>query len=796
MEQPSTTGSSIDTGDAASNTATDAGYSQTDMGKEGADPAMPVPEHRQMQEHLPQQGEIEEWVPPMRTLSPNPSMDNQMARTLEEDELPRICRRFKTGDHSITTTGQYDKMIYTLTPSGEYPDYCRVGSSVVASRGVNFTYSNLTYRVESRLLPAACSGSLDAGKRRTAVVQTYRNDELPEGTNHMKVMFTSAMQVGTIDPAQLTPWMISNVPNGRAVSSVVSPYLGVTNTALAANLSDALLNNLIFHDNSALYAKLHYFALLTDLNLHAGINTTARAFPQGVPVTWMNLRGANADAQAVNAKVAAGEIIFVYNKDIEMGDLMYIYSLAAAGMRLTTAANVSKPDAQYVEWDAIPITILATEDAPVAPPATAPPAECWAAFAQKLATARAEWKDNCMGLYMAMDLVGLRYVNIGTAARAEWVPITNQFNLDHYHVHRPTDYNYMLRIFHIMPEYDETYRLEIQAFTTQPRQVRVNIALLFNAMISAFTTTYLYSLSLTKKDLAVWVTGNQQDVACLLTVFGDGITMPSPASQSKECMIYAIPAAAIKAYVGFTVMQGIHHQDTWLGSVGAYAHRVGAIPGNDTEPPRFGTVLAIDTFCLARPLEWAVLGPRPSIDASHDLTFSRNEAQRGVYTYQGESAYSQAATGPQPYTFIPYGVQMVNAINQYARSEQGLVSYCYCQWDFSGNARWSQPQPYDHISFDEELHIIEPCSLVQYDWSHRKVRAPVITGPQLSESVAMVISSWRGQAIDFVGFLVSPALGINTVPMRMPVMLSAVSLQQPATGKAGQPENSQPPGNA
>lgn len=707
----------------------------------------------------------------------------------------------KFGNESVHTTDLTETPIYQLPPPPSHtPDFLRRGMLYASKLDHNYYKAADGFFIKSNIVPVISQGATGVPVAVGGQVFPARADPFKDINVHTyEVRWSGARQMGDFPVSDLAPFLNGNVPSARFVSSLLQPELRPANAQLLNSLSGAILNNLFVFDNEALYAKLITIALTWDIYTVNDAVPTAVPFPQAVPVTQVNLDDAALTAPTITDQMAKGSIFLLEDTDFDFADLQVIYYLAASGRRYVSAANTKEMHAAYIDWPAIPVCLLQHGAAKAAPAAAVLTSQAIMAFVYKIATTRNEWDALMRGIYVALDLVGVRYHTAGANA----YHITSNLNAYHTFLPAPADYNFMLRVARLYPPADAAARVESESLYSYSSRDRVRGAAFYSACYSAFSTTLLFSLSFTTAEIADWAMGREPH-GFANQLLSSGICLPR-GGPTAECAMYLTPKVAFRLFTGFTVLTGLYPGSSWQGGAGQNANADSALAMfNQAQAPRLMSPLTIDNMILVRPQEWGILGHTTQIDITQDLRNVTTAAKMGVFTYRGEKEYSQRAASATPYLFVPYGVQMLNAISQYLKMVPANVHYKYsaAAWHTGAGPEWDAPVDDARATYKQALFIMEPCTMTSFDYATMEVRAPAFTSNTLLRSYLTALSSWRGQIVDYVGFVLERNQRDPNVPLEPPPIAAFAQLsmfggssQPPAGAEAASPTAPSAAGN-
>lgn len=657
----------------------------------------------------------------------------------------------KFGDNSVHTTEVSEAPIYGLTPLGDStPNFIAHGLPLVRNHPQSFVVGGNQLTFRSSVVPLLTQGSCAPGVNCDALVFDYHAIPLVMAdTTACTIKFADPVMKSALALSDLSPFMHGNSVSAKYVADMLRPYLIPANTNLLYNMADYLRNQLIFFDNRAMYAKLVCQALALDIAVKIGTQTTAEAWPAANHVHFINLDDANLTATSIHDVLNGDTIVFTQNRDWFADDLLVTHWLAAPGFRVDGADGHPTSYAGYINWPAIPVTVLYHGQAPARPAEALLTSQAILAFAQRIASRRNELDAFTQGIYIAMELVGLRYELLNNHAYY----LSSNFNVGPISLPKPSDYNFMLRAAALLPNMAEQLISESTHFVSASANDRALVTAFYNALISAFSTTLLHSLSISVENLISWGT-NADPTSFVSSILNYGICRPLKAVKS-EVVMYGMPKAAIKHYLGLVPLSGTFESSNWCGYPGEVPTVANHFNGMTNEnAPRFGSLLSIDNFLLQRPQEWAILGPRTRVDLAKELNVDTGRPNaRGVRTYLGASTYSERARSKTPYLFVPYGNQVVNAIHQSLTMNVPNVSYNHKVWNAGEAEEWEVPAQYVNAAFIAALHCFEPCVLASYNYVNKEVRAPCMINNALTPNQRRMLTNFKGQEIDNVGYV-------------------------------------------
>jgi len=677
-----------------------------------------------------------------------------LAREERFDGIIHRPGQVKFGDHSIHTDRISDTPIYMIEEVIAESDYISRGYLLADIMSDNFQLQDNQYIIKSWMVPVAQPLTVGAGVIKNGIVfQTTPQAIDNQNLTTAKITFSSTSVVGGIDEVDLTPFLGGNLPDGRKISSLLTPLLRPANHNLIAESASILTSGLTYFDNSALYAKLLWHALLQDVYSAVQANPIANGFGADDTITWVNLSDPNLAPATFMTALTGNSITLMEGMDFDHSEIQYVLWLARAGRRVYNEAAARTPLCNYVDWPSINICILSHQARPAQWPVAAMlNSSQLFAFCEKLANMRNEWKSCLTGLYRAMDILGVMYGMKGTDYR----PINMFMGLSNLQVPAPGDYNIFCRLAGLMPPVDSHARQEYNSALSRSSAGRVRGMALYIMGHRLLATTLLYSLSIQTTNLIHWCSANAPEGGVNM-VLQSGLVGPRAGAEGESIM-YSVVKQAFERFFGFRLEKRLYKRCLWLppnGALPSAGDYYFPLPSDDDEAPRFCTCLCIDDFLLERPQEWAILGPQTAIDLRLDLCPVGAPHTRGVFSDRGDSTYNQRLSSNAPYLLVPYGVQLLNAIHQHFELGDLTPQYRPAVFTGAGGGMFNMtPVQYESHKYIDDLFIYEPCTIWTFDWGDHTVRAPCFYGAtQLTKALINGLLLWRGTNIPEIGFV-------------------------------------------
>lgn len=683
-------------------------------------------------------------------------------RRRSSDNHTQASSFVKLGDNSVITDAITSSLCSTMAINAPpmLADFCRVMVAKLPDLQSNFQVVAHQYTVRSTVYSSEIGGRLGVGAHQDNVV--FRS--LAEPLTAAQIVELTAKpgpsrKLGTIELALLDAYMQGGNVSERFVVSALQPKLNMANMTAARFLSEYLTSALEYCDNHVMYAKLLYQAMVYDIVSELGLTPAVIDFPQGGDPAFVNLDDANLDYLTIAQPIVRGDIILVDRLDYTATDLQILFWLAKAGRRATDAEAVT-PHCVYVQWPAINVTVLNHGAAPAAPQAAVlTPSQIYA-FVAKMANARGEASAAMRGMYLAMDMLGVVYNQREAVDNGRYHFRTSLMSFHSPDVVMPRDYNVLLRLLHIRPVSSPDAQVEYHALTSASQQDRVRLFALYSSTLQAMSTTVLYDMNITHGLMTQWGQGAAAlppMAAMVIQKFSD-----PDRSTEMEAPMFTRPKALFPTFIGCQVPTQLYPSSTWLGnqaqspgSVAAMADQLANRPPNNASP------LSIDNWLLIRPMEWGISGPNTSLDISKEIMDVGNANMRGWRAVRGSEVYDQRVVSSLPIPIVAYGIQVLNAIlNDFRWIAAKVVTFSQATWSPGRGLEWNPPaeEPDWQGHYIEALHVMQPCTVMTYDYARDVVMAPALMGPQqLTNAELRRLYNWRGQEQSQVGFYQSTA---------------------------------------
>lgn len=702
----------------------------------------------------------------------------------------------KIGDNSIVTdtitSTLCSSMNITAAPTAG--DFMQVMLPKIPDLQANFQVVNHEYVVRSIVYSSEIGGRLGPGVHQdNTVFQSFPAPVPDANVINLTVRAAPARKLGTIDIALLGAYMQGGNISERFVVSALQPKLNMESMQAARFLSEYVTSALEYCDNYLMYAKLMYQAMVSDVISELGLTPAVAAFPPGEAPNFVNLDDPNLNYLDIAQPIVRGDIILVDRIDYCANDLQVVHWLTKSGHRATNDEDVT-PHCIHVNWPAINVTVLNHGAAPAQPQAEIlTPSQIYA-FVIKLANARGEMSAVLRGMYFALDLLGVTYNSNAGIDNGRYHFRTSMMSFHSPNAVMPRDYNVLLRILHIRPISTPAAEVEVSTLTTTSRDNRVRLMSMYSSTLQAMSTTVLYDMNLTHELMVQWGNGDPAlppMAAMVLQKFSE----PDRAAET-EAPMFTRPKALFPTFIGCQVPTQLYPNSTWLGQQGQSQNAGAAMTDQlANRPPNNASPLSIDNWLLIRPMEWGISGPNTTLDIGKEVMDVGAPALRGWRSVRGSEVYDQRTTSPFPAMTVVYGIQVLNAIlNDFRWHAARQLSFSQAAWSPGAGMEWNAPviEPHWQGHYIEGLHVMQPCTVMSYDYTRDIIMAPALVGPiQLTNPELRRLYNWRGQPQSQVGFYQStapPHTGISTAMQALmlegmfggaPTPTSVAASQQP-----------------
>lgn len=312
---------------------------------------------------------------------------------------------------------------------------------------------------------------------------------------------------------------------------------------------------------------------------------------------------------------------------------------------------------------------------------------------------------------------------------------------------KPVDYNWMYRCFSLYPTPEETPSQFETLCSIGIMDVFLCSAMLAETLRAASTTVF-QSCNITGQQLHEYSTmgGLAGEFQGFIS---RGYFEPCLANSDGHALFYDFVHDLVLRMTSHRVSNVMMFRRKWNSGPTTQGEYEMMSIYNTAWPdtiPRFNSVLCIDNWLQLRPLEWAISIPNPIVDITKDIVRDQN-GNFSFMAFVGDSTYTApGGVGMSYCKFVVYGVAVANVINQAFYEHQPappLVEYSMYSNDHGAMRQWVDApiQDYPQVIWNNDLGIIELCTMLSYDWRRRRTLAPRIAGTPLNRNIMMDISN-------------------------------------------------------
>lgn len=672
---------------------------------------------------------------------------------------PREYNKYRFGDHSLIATCVAPDLLLNLPSEVGSPTLLRAISksgerwyhNIVSDYGRIFLSSNFT------------TTEANGGFGPTTPITALALGSFPPMTNldtvrPLNIMLGPPIQVGETNAAALMQFYQSGLPSSKLITSALEPVLRPANNQICRYIANDFSLNQRYYDNSTMYAKMFFLALVKDVADAMQTTLSALPFNPDDAPQFINLADPALMSSALDGVISSGKMVLLESLDWDICDLDIIYALANAGQRYWVTGGNRAPFGVAVSWPGIPFSVWYHQaHPPTAPGPTVITSGRLTEFAFRLAVSRAEVSSLLKGFYIAVELLGTTFSHSEDVEPAAWWPLTSQYHCNGgLRLPNMFDYNVLHRSLGLVPQSHLEHQEEIFTYPTLDTETRVLLVALYNSAMRAFTTTTLQDLSITTQDITNW---------CLAlpprgkvnAMFQQGLSR-SVFGFRKEAVGFAAPRMGFKHFLGVEIYHNLYPSQSWNPICVQTPSPVRTTLGtfDPTLPPLLASQLGIDFALVSRPVEWGLVGPEPTISLNQEVVLATVPEKRGWYSNMGTRAYTANDNTGKYYEYVFYAAQVLNAIAQFYKWEQ--MQYHVVRHVSSPPAiDWSSVLPAGRVPYNQQLHMIEPGQIVTFDWASTEVIAPALVGTDITDAIAVQLSLWCNTTVRGVGYALEQA---------------------------------------
>lgn len=675
----------------------------------------------------------------------------------------------KYGEHSITTTGNTADILIEMPvpPPSTQANFVRIWIEKAQASSGHIAYDAAAFAVQltSHIYPNEPGGGRGVPVDVAAGIFHSQAGVFPAITV-FEVLNAPSRKIGQLDDKLLISYMNGGVVSERAFVSAVQPKLSNGDLPTVRSLADFLPARRTQHDNSLMYCKLIYHALVLELNDYMGNPAlAAHAFVAGFDPIFRNMDPAGQDYMDYAGDIESGAIVFVDRFDFNLNDLQTLMWLSKPEHRLAAAAAVNIiPHATYVNFPGINTRVWYHGAAPAIPAAALLTANSLYAFASKIAGKRNEWDSLIRGMYAALDLLTLEYQVPAAGANARG--ILADLRVESIRMPAPVDYNVLHRILELHALTPEWCRSEWAAFVgCGGGGWRIPMAAVYGTGIAVLTGTLLYDMNITRLQLQNWVAG-VATAPSVESILNSELTMSAGVDENEPPLI-SWPRRLMNQFLGGTVGFGVYPYEDWNGGRGGRANAAVAMAGmNALRAPCRVPMLSVDNWFSLRPVEWGLCGPGAKINIADEVQ-NWGGAVNSVGWFSnigcGTKFLERKSWRPQPaYNLVYYCALAANSITSGLRLVAAGGQLCHYNTLVANpqtNTVWMEAAAaVGAADWNAALHIYNPGSILTYNHDTLTLRAINFRGADIPGIAVQAIANWRDVEVERVGFALPSAL--------------------------------------
>lgn len=634
-----------------------------------------------------------------------------------------------------------------LTPKGGTPDFWRTAYIKRADWQANVVVdASHCYDVRSRMSTCAAAGTprpavAITAKSLQAVIELVNATGTPIDAT---VSWAQPTRLGAIDSSFLSGYLITGRVNDKTFTNAMTSAIRTNTPNLVRDVAYYLTERLEYYDNSGMYAKLLAQIMVQIHGDHHNIAYTTQAWAD-LDITWINLAAADTAPTAFITPIEKGRICFIEDQDFTHGDaakMQLMLTIATGNRRIhANLADTHLLAGRYAVFQPIPIAIYARR----AQPANWPAAVNTDTFAltaalRELAKARGEEDQMLKGLYIAMDLMGIRY-STGGAAGTDLRYVTHLFGSPELKLPQPMDYNFMARILGFRPALKMAeWEPEFTSFVTTPSDKKLEALAIYLKCENVAASTIMATYNIPKKAITQFMT-NAGDVppVLLLDLLNslNELELATSVNDFDNDSRMREACKALGGYLGdFNNMCTIYKSTFWLGKARSFPAATVTQMLRDTEVGdaltlRRGSALCLLDIAKKLAYEWAVSLKGGMFDISSEIQMFGPEAEQGWWPVRGDPKYDALVCGDSPYSVILYAWQVLQIMNNrnFNAAAPAGVQFIKKGWQPNGkNVSWPPPVADATLlpAYNAVACCYEPNTMGSYDWYNDLVYVPFL----------------------------------------------------------------------
>lgn len=626
-----------------------------------------------------------------------------------------------------------------------------------------------------------------------------------------KVKCNIAINCGSASETALTDFMTGGAINDRAVQNTINGALHPKQITVLRDIAYILGEPAYFWDNTYVYMKLFFHALLSDTYTWSGVPATPAAW--AADIQYINLDSEVLGYTELAEVINSGRHVFVEGFDWMRNGTMAVqllYLLSSASHRIAPShEDTHCHPASYYNWNAVPVTVLLHGEAPPAPNAALIPSNIVMQFACSMAAHRNEQDQLQRGLYAAAELFGTTSRSNDRTKASHLIDAF--YGLADRTMPMPRETNFLLRILNIRPQVPPNAQSsDMAAFLSRtPTERVVTLAILAAANMS-MATTLLASNNTTLmqqlgySDPAPPAIDHTQ--AMLMQAWCQPIAVQAAAGPLFDAIFRVQIRKLVNLHYSFRVYTSPY---MWTSAFFTQASTATAVLhetyyGMDMNTPaRTLSMFSLTALVDEYPLEWGCSKYGAYIDIRKEVVRIGPPANRGWQAYRGDARYQQFATGSTPFSSLMYGWHVLQClVNRHQQPDVPTIKYDHHVW-----TPGLVPDAWQHFDTPPEgaappvwavnEQCWEPCTFLSYSWSAETLFAPRLDmlstwWVQYSNSDGLMpICGFKCNSME-PGLVMAPNLGI----MDFALGLGGMSMFLPQSATHVPPGATEHPSNA
>lgn len=468
---------------------------------------------------------------------------------------------------------------------------------------------------------------------------------------------------------------------------------------------------------------------------------------------------AGQSAALINNAIASGRIVLDYHA-LTREDMLVLFLLSIGTNGITTRAGEMNHILTYVHTPGFQFTLYGHGAAPVWPVPVLLSASQVRNTMHRLAAMMGCEAHLVQGFVRASMLInGYVTEEINDIGIEFYRLVPASFELGSQGLPRPIAHNFMWRLLgldiarpHTAAFANEYSRLSNMASTRRNR-ITAGIASAFSLCISIV----FHRLNLTGRELNSWGLEGPLDPRRAYSLV-DALFQTEPHQRQAPliyCLAHTIMPQLSEAVIRIECFRGQQFSANganldnftagrlWQGVWGTHIPYM-------LQPP----VMA--WFFVTWAAEWGLSGPAAGLDLNGDVVLSGGPDYVGLVMRKGDIHYDKMALGKTPYSYVPYGAFVLNALTQQLRiAEQPDIWFTPITSGGDGTVNIFPHQHRQAWQPNQLPHIFTMVvgTLTTYDWVENLVIAPVWRAADMDNAIWNNLHSQRQVATPFSGIV-------------------------------------------